>query len=169
MHKFLYPVLLALACLGVVSCGTPRSHFTYIADLPLKELDLPDQSWQRSPLRANAQYILFGAQSGKERKNKLGDYYFVNWYDAFPKQPTSIQMLYTQAGTASQVLTHEVRFDAPRRSRGSRKTVLAFNGIERAKRGDILSWRMNLIVNGQIVDTRRSYLWRDNEKHTKAE
>lgn len=157
-------LLLLLACLGFVSCRTPHSYFKYIADLPIKETRLPAMSWQSAPLRANAQYVFFGAQSSRQLKNRLGDYYFVKWYDATPEQPTTLQMLYTQALTTSQVLTKEIHFNTPRSSRGSRKTLISFNGPDRAKRGDILSWRLNLIVNGQIVDTRRSYLWVDPKR-----
>lgn len=146
----------------LVSCGTVKSHFVHVTDLPLKETRLPSMSWQSSPLRAHAQYVLFGAQSGKEVKGRLGDYYFVDWYDAAPEKPTRLEMVYTQALTASEH-RHWIRdFKKPRSSRGMRKTLISFNGPERAKRGDILSWRLNLYVDGRLVDSRQSYLWQDN-------
>ena len=145
----------------VVSCGSVQSHFVHVTDLPLKELELPSMSWQASPLRSHAQYVLYGAQSGKQVKGRLGDYYFVDWYDAEPSKPAKLEMVYTQALTASERLYWVQNFKAPRGSRGTRKTLISFNGPERAKRGDVLSWRLNLYVDGKLVDSRRSYLWKD--------
>lgn len=156
-----FSVLCALVGAALASCGPVKSHFLQVTDLPLKETDLPSMSWQQSPLRTHAQYVMFGAQSGKEVKNRLGDYYFVNWYDATPDKPTRLEMVYTQALTASEHMYWVKNFDKPRSSRGTRKTLISFNGPERAKRGDILSWRLNLYVDDQLVDSRRSYLWED--------
>ena len=149
------------ACVGLVSCGSATSYIDEVTDLPLKETKLASMSWQNAPLRANAQYVLFGAQSSKEQRARMGDYFFVNWYDASPESPTSLQMRYTQTATASKVLTKEIRFEKPRKSKGKRKTLIYFNGPLRAERGDILSWRLDLIVNDNVVDTRRSYMWED--------
>lgn len=155
-----YTGMLFALVLGLVSC-TQTTRLTNVADLPLKTVLLPSLDWQMSPLRSNAQYVLYGANSMKERQERLGDYYFVNWYDAQPELPVRVEMLYTQALTASQVLARDVELKEPRRSAGSRKTHFFFNGAERVKRGDVLSWRVNLYVDGKLVDSRRSYLWQD--------
>ena len=151
------PLLLLVVPVG---CGPVQSHFVRVTDLPLKEHTLPSMTWQYSPLRSHAQYVLFGAQSGKEIQARLGDYYFVDWYDAEPLKPTRLEMVYTQALTASEKLYWIKDFTKPRSSRGSRKTLITFNGPERAKRGDILSWCLNLYVDGKLVDSRRSYLFK---------
>lgn len=146
----------------LVSCGTARSHFVYVTDLPLKDVtEMPSMSWQESPLRTHAQYVIFGAQSSRQLRNRLGDYYFVDWYDAEPRKPTRLEMVYTQALTASEKQRWVREFSKPRSSRGMRKTLISFNGPERARRGDILSWRLNLYVDGKLVDSRHSYLWED--------
>ncbi len=142
------------------SCAS-KSYLESITDLPLKTITLPDMNWQRSSMRANAQYALYGANSGKERRSRLGDYYYVRWYDATPQLPTRVEMLYTQAGTASKVLSRVRNYPAPRSGRGRHKILFDFNGPQRARLGDILSWRINLYVNGEQVDSRHSYLWQD--------
>ncbi len=144
------------------SCSTTSSIVT-VSDLPLKETKLPGMDWQLSSKRANAQYVLYGANSNKERTARLGDYYYVLWYDAQPSTPARVEMLYTQAATASKVLTSAVELTKPRFSRGMRKTVFTFNGPQRAQRGDVLTWRINLYSNGRLVDSHRSYLWMDPE------
>lgn len=159
MPRLLFPLLLCM--LLPVACVSQRSHFVSITDLPLKTTKLESMSWQVSPIRAHAQYVLYGANSSRERRNRLGDYYFVEWYDAEPELPVKLEMLYTQALTASQVLSRTVQLDEPRSSSGTRKTHFFFNGPERARRGDILTWRLNLYVDGELVDSRHSFLWQD--------
>lgn len=160
MARFYTRALVGLASLCFFSCAQ-KSHFVHVSDLPLKETALPSMAWQEGPLRANAQYVLYGAQSNKEVKARLGDYYFVQWYDAFPTRPTRLEMVYTQALTASQKRTWVKDYTKPRGFRGTRKTLISFVGPERAKRGDILSWRLNLYVDGKLSDSRKSYLWQD--------
>lgn len=158
--RILAPLLL---CLLPAACISQRSHLVSITDLPLKSTTLESMSWQVSPLRTHAQYVLFGANSGRERRSRLGDYYFVDWYDAEPTRPVKLEMLYTQALTASQVLSRVVEYNEPRSSSGSREEHFFYNGPERAHRGDILTWRINLYVDGELVDSRRSYLWQDED------
>ena len=160
MHTARYsivPLLSAAFCL--VACTPAHTCIQAVTDLPLKEVVPANMAWQVSSIRAHAQYVLYGAQSEKERRSRLGDYYFVEWYDAEPDRPVKLEMLYTQALTASQVLTRSVEFNTPRPSAGSRKTHFFFNGDERAKRGDVMTWQMRLYVDGRMVDSRSSFLW----------
>ncbi len=162
-HRALIGYLILLVnCLCLLSSCASTSYIKTISDLPLKSTTVPGMDWQLSAMRANAQYNLFGANSAKERLNRVGDYYYVLWYDAQPEAPTRLEMLYTQAASASQILTRSFDFSQPRHFSGLRKCIFSFNGHERAQKGDILSWRMNLYTNGKLVDTRRSYLWEDS-------
>ena len=153
----------ALAVASLLSSCSTTSYIVTVSDLPLKDTKLPGMDWQLSSKRANAQYVLYGANSNKERTARLGDYYYVLWYDAQPSTPARVEMLYTQAATASKVLTSTVELTQPRSSRGTRKTVFIFNGPLRAQRGDVLTWRINLYSDGKLVDSHRSYLWMDPE------
>lgn len=152
--------LSALCALLTVSCSQKQvPYLVGVADLPLKSLALPDDRWQEAPLRANAQYILYGANSAKEKVHRIGDYYFLNWYDAAPEKPVKVEMLYTQALTGADVLTRTVEYNEPRESAGERKEKFHFSGPDRAKRGDVMTWKMNLYCDGQLVDSMQSYLW----------
>lgn len=162
MKKSSLQVWAGLACsVLLASCTAQRSRLMHVADLPLKEVNPAGMAWQVSSIRANAQYVLYGANSSKEQRARLGDYYFVDWYDADYTRPVRLEMLYTQASTASKVLSRTVEMTAPRSSAGSRKSSFFFNGPERAQRGDILTWRINLYVDGRLVDSCHSYLWED--------
>lgn len=143
-----------------VSCSADRAtHITEISDLPLRSAERPGISWAESPLRANANYVLHGAESHLQREARVGDYYFVSWYDAAPEEPVRLAMHYTQAKTASQILTRTEDLPAPRKGRAHRKAHFFFAGKERKEKGDILSWRIELYVGGKLVDARQSYLW----------
>lgn len=151
-------ILPALCCLLLPAC-TQTVRITEVADLPLKTTRIPSTDWKVSPLRANAQYILYDAHSSVEQKRRIGDYYFVSWYDAEPQKPVKIVMHYTQPRTGSQILTSVIEYKQPRSSSGHRKEKFFFVDKERARNGDILSWKIELYCDGELKDTRQSYLW----------
>lgn len=152
--------LSVLAAALLASCSQYQTPcITSMADLPLKTTELPDDRWQEAPLRANAQYILFGANSASEKELRIGDYYFLRWYDAEPAKPVKVEMLYTQALTGADVLTRTVEYNEPRQEAGERKETFHFSGPERAKRGDVMTWKVNLYCDGKLVDSLQSYLW----------
>ena len=104
-------------------------------------------------------YVLYGAESNSERRDRIGDYYFVRWYDAEPTKPVRVLMRYTQAATGADELRVEHEMTRPRDAAGTRTERFFFSGEERRKKGDILTWRMELYVDGKLVDSRQSYLW----------
>ncbi len=158
--RLLLSAAAATAAFSLVSCQqTGWTHITGIADLPLKTTAVPGKAWQQSPLRANSLYLLYGTNTKKQKVDRIGDYYHVRWYDADPTQPVKLVMRYTQARTASEELTHTIDYPAPRESAGSHKAEFFFNGPERKKGGDILTWRIELYSGGKLVDSRQSYLW----------
>lgn len=158
MRNCLLPAVV-LAMMFASCSQVQTTRITGMADLPLKSTELPDDRWQEAPLRANAQYVLYGANSHRERQLRVGDYYFLRWYDAEPQKPVRIEMLYTQALTGADVLTRTVEYKEPREAAGSRKEQFHFSGEERARRGDIMTWRVNLYCDGKLVDSLQSYLW----------
>lgn len=158
MRKSL-PFVAALS-LSVIACTQVQTtRITDMADLPLKTTTLPAENWKNAPLRANAQYVLYGTNTEAERLLRKGDYYFLSWYDAEPQKPVRLEMQYTQALTGADVLTRSVEYKEPREEAGSRKEQFFFSGEERAKRGDVMTWKVSLYLDGQLVDTLQSYLW----------
>lgn len=149
----------ALLCLSFLASCSQTVRICEVSDLPVKSTVLPTMEWEVSPLRANAQYIFHGARSSKEMKNRVGDYYFLEWYDAEPQQPVRLVMYYTQALTGSVVQSRVVEYKEPRESSGYRKERFFFSGPERQKNGDVLSWRMELYCGDKLVDYRQSYMW----------
>lgn len=160
MRAFLCSIFTAVVAVAFSSCASyDRTCILEVSDLPLKTSEEPSKAWESAPLRANALYVMHGAESEKARRNCVGDYYFVTWYDAQPSQPVRLVMHYTQAATGSQGLTSTVERTKPRMSRGRHTERFFFSGEERRLKGDILTWRIDLYVNGQVVDSKQSYLW----------
>lgn len=135
------------------------SYIKDVADLPIKSADAPHFDWQNSPLRANAMYVFYDANHRGQRTAMVGDYYYVSWYDAEPDKDTRLVMRYTQAATGVDVKAREVKFPAGRGKARSRKTEFFFTGADRKRKGDIMSWRVELYVDGKLKDSRQSYLW----------
>lgn len=121
--RVLMPVLCGLA---LIPACTQTVRITEVADLPVKSTTLYNMDWEVSPLRANYQYVFHGAHSSKARKARVGDYYFLSWYDAEPEKPVRIVMQYTQAGSASELRSCTVEYAQPRRSAGYRKVNFQF-------------------------------------------
>ena len=145
----------------LVACQTQSSHITNVADVPLKSTSRPSMTWAWSPLRANASYLMYGTQSKAQARERLGDYYYVRWYDAEPEKPVRLVMYYTQALTGSMVLTSEHVLKEARSSAGARMCRFAFNGKVRKKMGDVLSWKIELYAGDELRDSRHSYLWQE--------
>jgi hypothetical protein len=68
-------------------------------------------------------------------------------------------MRYTQAASGSDVQVEEKVYNQPRESAASHTERFFFIGDARRKKGDVLSWRMELYVDGKLVDSKQSYLW----------
>ncbi len=164
MYKFMR---ISLSLVGVVlasalcvSCTShTNSYLIDVADLPLKSISIPGTDWSETPLRAHARYMLDHAESNKEKLARRGDYFFVNWHDITPTKHTEIRFYYTQSLTGSQVLSNRVLYNTPRASSQKREEKFFFTGDERQKKGDILSWRVELIVEGELKGHLQSFLW----------
>ena len=153
-------ILGAVAAVVLASCSSYKvSTITEVSDLPLKSTSSPSWNINNAPRRAHSKYLMYGARTNKERQYRVGDYYYVRWYDASPSRPTKLVMRYTQALTASKEITRTVEFKEPRESASTQLTKFFFDGADRRRRGDILSWRMELYVDGKLTDSKQSYLW----------
>ncbi len=151
---------LSVAAALLAACtGVNETRITDVADLPVKSHDVPSLEWKNSPLRANAMYVFHDANTRAQRKEMMGDYYYVDWYDAEPDKPVKLVMRYTQAATGIDVKSREVSLPAAREHAGSRQTEFFFTGKDRQLKGDIMSWRVELYVDGKLKDARQSYLW----------
>lgn len=155
-------VLAACAGFLTVSCSTPQeTALLSIADLPLTSTKPASFDIEHAPVRAHNRYLLYGTNTDDERRRRLGDYYYVRWYDADPSAHVRLVMNYTQALSRSEPQQRSVEYREPRERAEEQLTRFFFNGEERIRKGDILSWKIELYCNGKLKDVMRSYLWRE--------
>lgn len=148
----------SLVLLVLASCSH-ESVIERVREVPLKTADIPEI--ETGLYRAQVTYLLRGALTNKERYDRLGQYYFVTWVDAHPEQAAELVMNYQQAGTGSAVKQKTLALE-PRKGGGTRKDIFRFTGDEYFQLGEILTWRVDLKVDGKLVSTRHSFLWRDD-------
>lgn len=159
MRAFFYIMAAAVAVISGACTSYEHSCITNVADIPLKTAKEPGTDWSAAPLRSHAMYIMHGAESQKAREARVGDYYFVSWYDHEPTKPVRLLMRYTQAATGADELRCEIVYKEPREKAAEHTERFFFAGEERRKAGDILTWCMELYVDGKLVDSCQSYLW----------
>lgn len=153
-------ILFASVAVFLGACSSyDHSFIKDVADLPLKSTSEPSTNWSAAPLRSHAKYVLYGAESKQEMEDCVGDYYFVTWYDAEPSKKAKLVMRYTQAATGAKELRSECVYPVARSSAQTRTERFFFTGDERRAKGDVLTWRMELYVDGKLVDSKQSYLW----------
>lgn len=157
--KFPAP-LCAVALVPVLcSCAEKVSRIEYIREVPLKTTTLPAEDVGMH--RSQTTYLLHGAVSHRQRLQRLGQYYFVTWYDAEPDQPATLVMMYRQGKSGSKVLTKSISYPAGRKG-GTQTPVFEFIGDEAKTKGYILAWKLILKDHrGKTVSERHSYLWDD--------
>ena len=142
----------------MVSCGGPR---------PVLEIDqfhLRDSSSEDGYLpfedqveKADRIKRLYGAVSAEERKERLGDYYTVRWNGPLEHENEEIRIVfdYRQAATGSAIKSMEQRL--PAASKGACEFIV--NRESYRKGGRVLAWRVRYYRGGELIVTKRSYLW----------
>lgn len=142
----------------LVSCST-ESGALDVNSVHLREIRATKD--ERGLVRAEQRKLLYGAVTMEERRARLGQYYKVRWdvgkLDVSPSAgATEVVFRYHQAGTASKELRKAVRYDA-----GVEQGVAEFEvkGASYHENGRVLTWRVELRRNGEVLDSRQSYLW----------
>jgi hypothetical protein len=143
-----YLVLLA-ACL-LAACSSPTEP------LVVKQFTLRDQdaNKEKDPMVRNEKLRrLYGAVSLEERKGRLGQYYTALW-SADPGAEKEIVFRYQQGGSRIK----EMRRSIPAGS-AQGKEEFAIIGDDYFTNGRVLTWKMDFIVAGETIASKKSYLW----------
>ena len=152
------PALFCLFCLFAVCllAGCPGEK----QQLVVKQYILRDQgaTGNGDPMvRQEKLRRLYGAVSLEERKAKLGQYYTILW--SLPESSGSdrkIVFRYQQGGSGSRVktMTRQISQGSP-----DGKEEFAVIGDDYFDDGRVLAWKTDLLVDGKIVASEKSYLW----------
>jgi hypothetical protein len=143
-----------LGVMVIVSCGGTQEV------LEVKQFHLRKTETNREEnevVRGEKLKRLHGAVSATERRERLGHYYTVHWAGPSGREsePVRLELDYQQAATGSKVisLVQELAGTA----QGS--TEFQVTGPAYQKGGRVLAWQVRLYRGGELVGTRRSYLW----------
>lgn len=150
--------LLLTGLAGVlVSCGG-SSDPLQVRQFHLRDTDITNKDAQM--VRAEQLYRMNGAVTLEQRKNRLGNYYTIYW-DTPEAAAGGMKIIfeYQQAATSSKVLTMTRNIPA-----GQSTGSMELNIIGKAYRegGSVLAWRARLMKGNQVIDSKRSYLWRSS-------
>lgn len=155
----LLPVLCTIIICVLASC-TYETRVESVREVPVKST-IP-AAFETGLMRSQTTYVMFGAITAKERRNRLGQYYYVNWTDGKPELPAKLVFEYQQANTGSKVHKKVISFPKDR-SGGEEKTCFSIIGDEYFNKGPVLTWKVSLLLNGKTVSSRKSYLWKDDD------
>ncbi len=155
----LLPVLGAATICALASC-TYESRLESVREVPVKSMS--SSAFETGLMRSQTTYVMYGAITAKERRNRMGQYYYVTWSDGQPELPAQLIFEYQMTQTGSKVHKKVVSFPKGRSS-GEEKTCFPIIGDEYFKKGPVLTWKVRLLINGKTVSTRKSYLWKDDD------
>ncbi|MGC6425850.1 MAG: hypothetical protein ACON5H_02500 [Akkermansiaceae bacterium] len=154
------PILLpALCALAVTSVSCAPKELLSIRQFRLADVEVERDSYHRYDenqfIRGEVNKRTYGAITAKEREQRKGHYYNVNWTQLSGTDPVKVVFEYRQASTGDRVkkLTKVLSATA------SGSTEFQVIGADYQKNGRVLSWRISLYDGAQKVATKQSYLW----------
>jgi hypothetical protein len=109
-------------------------------------------------VRMEKERRLRGAVSMEERRQRLGQYYSLQWHDAAGAGQGEVEIVfqYRQGGSGSRVKRMSRSF-ASDETRGTAE--FAVIGDDYFEGGRVLAWKATLTRGGREISSRRSYLW----------
>jgi hypothetical protein len=100
--------------------------------------------------------VNYGAVTGFDRQQRLGDYYTFMWKSQRSGDVT-LRFEYLQEKLGAYVQAQERTYQG---AKGNFKSEFAVIGDPYLQDGRVTAWRAILIENGKIVALNQSYLWR---------
>lgn len=144
--KFLASIAVCL----LAACSSPTDA------LVVKQFTLRDQDTRKEsdPMVHNEKLRrLYGAVSMEERKGRLGQYYTVLW-KADGSADGAIVFRYQQGGSRIKEMRHMIPA-----GKQDGKVEFAVIGDDYFNNGRVLAWKMDLIIGGETIASKQSYLW----------
>lgn len=129
--------------------------------LVVKQYQVRDQALNPNDepmVRMEKERHLRGAVSMAQRRQRLGQYYTLLWYDptGAGQGPVKVVFQYQQGATASLVKRMTREFPA---SDAEGRAEFAIIGDNYFKGGKVLAWKAALQRGKRELTTRQSYLW----------
>ncbi|MGB1874825.1 MAG: hypothetical protein ACPH5P_03160 [Akkermansiaceae bacterium] len=150
-------LMLYASCLPILLASCGSDDVMQVRQFHLRSIQV--ESMQRAPMiRGEQMYRMRGEVSIEERNKCLGQYYSVKWkHEGSRGASRKILMDYRQAATGSKILSmsRELPADA-----NSGLVEFSVAGESYRTRGRVLAWRIRLLSDKEVIEEKRSYLWR---------
>jgi len=101
-------------------------------------------------------YFNHGAITQAQRYNREGQYYVVTWTNHGAPADYVLRLDYRQGKTREKVKTVEIPYP---KAEGTFKGTFSVTGDDYHLDGNVLSWRISVVRNGQIVAQKKSFVW----------
>ena len=125
--------------------------YTYLND-PIKNKPVPDNAM----MMYEPKYWDHGAILAKDRVDRLGNIFVINWHNDGKSGDFTVRLDYRQAMTREKVMTKTQEY---KNFDGYEKTVLKVAGDDYRKGGVVNSWRISIVRDGKIVAQEKSFIW----------
>ena len=159
LSKQLYILIASVAILPLLaSCSFNDKEALAVRQFHLKSTQVSGDNAQM--VRGEQQYRLRGALTRAQRRERLGQYYTIEWNTGSlvnGAQPTHIVMDYQQANSGSEKKRIQRQLQA---GEYKGKTEFQIIGKNYHRYGRLLAWRVRLMSNSEVLAEKQSYLWR---------
>ena len=117
-----------------------------------KNLPPPDNA----SMMFEPKYWDHGAITAKERQDRKGNIFVINWQNDGQPGDFTVRLDYRQANTREKVMTKTQDY---KDFDGYEKTVLKVVGEDYLRGGVVNSWRISIVRDGKIVAQEKSFIW----------
>lgn len=107
-------------------------------------------------VRFESNYLLYGAVSNEERREREGHYYSFPWKTSDKVSEAALLFEYRQANTGAEVHALRVPIEDVRRRNVTHVQIV---GEPYQLNGKVTAWRATVERNGSAVSSKQSYLW----------
>jgi hypothetical protein len=156
--RLLWVATLLISATGLSSCssvsegpGGKVSKVKVFHLIPTEQVRSSDRS-----LSFERQYLLRGAVTAAEQRERAGQYYAFLWKVTDRTQPVTVKLQYRQANTALETLVMTQEVTDVRRSNWSKFQV---TGPAYHSNGRVTSWKLTVERGGEVLASQQSYLW----------
>jgi len=101
-------------------------------------------------------YWNHGAILAKDRKDRQGNIFVINWQNDGEPSDFTVRLDYRQAMTRERVMTKTQEY---KNFDGFEKTVIKVAGDDYVRGGVVNSWRISIVRDGKIVAQEKSFIW----------
>ena len=128
--------------------------YTYLNDSnPLHKAPPPPDNGM---LVYEPKYWDHGAILAKDRADRQGNIFVINWQNDGEPGDFTVRLDYRQVNSRERVMTKTEEY---KNFDGFEKTVLKVTGDDYVRGGVVNSWRISIVRAGKIVAQKKSFIW----------